>query len=96
MKTGPFLISIRGSFFNYVDNHGQTLVIVVKERPPNSIQDQNILPLKKESLPLMSPVGACTAIFGGWFFFAVCLEIFASEIMFKDKMAVSFFEQAKI
>ena len=64
MKTGTFLISIRGSFFNYVDNHGQNLVNVVKERPPNSIQDQNILPLKKESLPLMSPVGACTAIFG--------------------------------
>ena len=59
------------------------MVDVVKERTPNSIQDQDILPLKKESLPLTSPVGACTAIFGCWFFFpvtvAVCLENFDSE-----------------
>ena len=47
MKTGPFLISIRGSFFNYVDNHGQNLVNVVKERPTNSIQDKKYLTLKK-------------------------------------------------
>ena len=47
MKTGTFLISIRGSFFNYVDNHGQNLVNVVKERPTNSIQDKKYLTLKK-------------------------------------------------